>query len=93
MNETPPTNSENPASRQAEQWIEVDPTYFNTSEHGAFRATLLINRCKQLKRGVKRIRDAVTLEGNTQDECDVAVARYVERPNVILLDPPVPEVK
>lgn len=68
-------------------WIEVDNSCFETKRGHVYETTLLLNRCTQLKRSVRRERDAVTLEGDSRDEVDTKVAAYVERPGVKLLIP------
>lgn len=69
-----------------QQWIEVDSACFESrGRSGVFETTILINHCTQLKRSVKRVRDAITLNGTTREECDSAVSRYCESPGVVLL--------
>lgn len=67
------------------QWIEVDNNCFEFKEGGEYKTTLLINRCTQLKRSVRRVRDTITLSGGTRDECDHKIAIFCEKEGVKLL--------
>lgn len=69
-------------------WIEVDNNYFENNERDGFHIVLIVHRCTQLKRSVKRVQDSVEFIGDDRKDAEAQLVRYMERPNVKLIGVP-----
>jgi len=72
-------------------WIELEDGFITNTPRGTDKppteAWLFTRVCKRTKRGVTRKKQIVTLQCAGQDDLDRQLEAFVERPDVVYLEP------